>query len=295
MQLVPASIALLTPSPQRLSIVYTLGAGSGLAAPVLRTPLMTAWETRAMRRKGAHYLTAVGVLSASVILFAADEPKLEPLFPKDGPVTAGWHVGHWADVTNPPEEGAVWEVRDGVLLGGKSKSGKWVGTWLLSEREYGDFILDVEFKFKNGGEHGNGGIALRAPLRGDPAYDGFELQITDPRYETALYPHARPEQLTGALYLVKAPDKQMLRAAEWNHYRIELRGPHIKAWLNGEVIQDVDVSTLTAPAKRHGKGNELIDAPSGAERPRHGHIGFQDLSEDGEMLMFRNPRLAVLD
>jgi hypothetical protein len=35
-----------------------------------------------------------------------------------------------------------------------------VGTWLLSEREYGDFILEVDFKFVNGGATGNGGVAL---------------------------------------------------------------------------------------------------------------------------------------
>ena len=240
-------------------------------------------------------MVILAALLASAPLVAGDEPKLEPLFPRDGPVTEGWHVGHWADVTNPPKEGAVWEVRDGVLLGGKSKSGEWVGTWLLSEREYGDFILDLEFKFKNGGKHGNGGVALRAPLHGDPAYDGFELQITDPRYEGSLYPNPKPEQLTGALYLVKAPDKQMLRPTDWNHYRIEMRGSKIKAWLNDELIHDVDAKTLTAPAKRHGKGQELLDAPPGAQRPLRGHIGFQDLSEDGEMLMFRNPRIAVLD
>ena len=77
--------------------------------------------------------------------------------------------------------------------------------------------------------------------------------------------------------------------------RIEMRGPKVKATLNGVVIQDVDLDTLTGPAKRHGKGQELVDATPGAQRPRRGHIGFQDLSEQGEQLVFRNPRIAVLD
>ena len=87
----------------------------------------------------------------------------------------------------------TWDVRDGILYGGKSPTRKWVGTWLLSEREYGDFILEVDFKFVNGGATGNGGVALRAPLFGRPSYNGMELQITDPRYEYSLYRSDRLE------------------------------------------------------------------------------------------------------
>ena len=100
-----------------------------------------------------------------------------PAFPSGWTGHDGVIVGHWSDVANPPPEGpAIWTVKDGDLWGGKAKSGKWVGTWLMSEKEYGDFILEVGFKFMNGGAHGNGGIGLRAALKGDPAYTGVELQ-----------------------------------------------------------------------------------------------------------------------
>jgi hypothetical protein len=235
--------------------------------------------------------TAAALLSIPLLAQAADAP-LKPLF-AEGPVKEGWTVRHWADIAQQPKKPITWEVRDGVLQGQKLKD-DWVGTWLMSEREYGDFVLELDFKFKEGGNRGNGGIALRAPLKGDPAYAGFEMQITDPRYERSFFPDAKPEQLTGALYLVHPPKKQMYRADDWNHYRIEMRGSTVKAWLNGEQIQDIDVATLTAPAKMHGKGQELLDAPSGAERPRRGHIGFQDLSDDGEVLLFRNLKIAEL-
>ena len=230
-------------------------------------------------------------LLAASLAFSAD-PPLKPLF-AEGPVKTGWVVGHWADVAEPAKKPITWSVKDGVLTAQKLPK-DWVGTWLMSEREYGNFILELDFKFKEGGNRGNGGIALRAPLKGDPAYEGFEMQITDPRYERSFFPDARPEQLTGALYLVQTPEKQMYKADDWNHYRIELRGSKVKAWLNGEQIQDVDLSTLTAPAKKHGEGQELLDATPGAKRPLRGHIGFQDLSDDGEVLMFRNVRIAEL-
>jgi hypothetical protein len=74
-----------------------------------------------------------------------------------------------------------------------------------------------------------------------------------------------------------------------------MRGPKVKVWLNRKLVQDVDLDTLTKPAKRHGEGQEILEAPSGAARPRRGHIGFQDLSESGETLLFRNVRIAELN
>jgi hypothetical protein len=231
----------------------------------------------------------------------SQEPQFQKLFTRPGVVSDGWVVRDWMEVSEPPKWPVVWEVdADGVLYGtGRYNTGttgdSWIGTWLLSERQYGDFILELEFKFRNGGQSGNGGVALRAPLMGDPAYDGLELQITDPRYEHSYFPNATDAQLSGALYLVVAAKEQAYVAGEWNRYRIEMQGSKVKVWLNRKLVQDVDLDTLTEPAKRHGEGQELLDAPPGAERPRRGHIGLQDLSESGETLMFRNVQIAELN
>jgi hypothetical protein len=136
-------------------------------------------------------LGPVAVVGAPVAL------EFQKLFTRPGVVGEGWVVRDWTDVSKPPKWPVVWEVdADGILYGtGRYSPGttgdRWIGTWLLSEREYGDFLLELEFKFRNDGKSGNGGIALRAPLAGDPAYEGLELQITDPRYEYSYFP-ARP-------------------------------------------------------------------------------------------------------
>jgi hypothetical protein len=148
---------------------------------------------------------------AGMLAPMVEERELKPLFTRPGVVGEGWLVRDWTDVSKPPKWPVVWEVDTGGVLHGTGRYATgttgdlWIGTWLLSEREYGDFVLELEFKFQNGGKSGNGGVALRAPLRGDPAYAGLELQITDPRYEYSYFPGATPEQLTGALYLVSAP------------------------------------------------------------------------------------------
>ena len=222
-------------------------------------------------------------LAASLILFvltavasAADE-ELAPLFPKDG-VPQGWQVRRWEDVAKAADPGVTWQVKDGVLHGSEPR-----GTWLVSEKEYGDFVLEFEWKL---GERGNSGCGLRFPLAGDPAFDGLELQMVDPRY----YPAAQqvaPNELTGSLYKAVAPSEQLYKPGEWNVYRITCQGASIKVQLNGSPILDVNLDQQTTLPKRH----DDTAAPPLKERPRKGRIGFQELSRGGAHVQIRNARL----
>ena len=132
---------------------------------------------------------------------AADE--FTPLFPTDG-VPKGWVVTEWSDLAKPAPKDVQWTVKDGVLTGGKQR-----GTWLISEKEYADFVLEFEIKLT---ERGNSGVALRTPMKGDPAFDGMELQVADLRYNTA----AKDSELTGGIYRAIAPTKQVYKPTEWN-------------------------------------------------------------------------------
>jgi hypothetical protein len=200
------------------------------------------------------------------------------LFPTDG-VPAGWVVRRWDDVSKQPEGQAEWTVQDGVLLGGEPR-----GTWLMSEPEYGDFELQFEFKL---GPTGNSGLALRSPMKGDPAFDAMELQMADVRYN----PQAKDSELTGGLYRAVAPLKQVYKPTEWNRYEISLRGSMLRVVLNGEMIHDLDLDKQQQIAKRHDGTN----APPIKDRPRSGHIGFQNLSRGSEPVQIRNARIKVLD
>ena len=59
-----------------------------------------------------------------------------PLFPKDG-LPQGWAVRAWNDVSQPLSNSVAWRVERGVLQGGEL-----CGTWLMSEKEYGDFSIE---------------------------------------------------------------------------------------------------------------------------------------------------------
>lgn len=215
----------------------------------------------------------------TVAAFAAED-GFTPLFPKDG-VPEGWLVRRWDDVAKPADAGVQWQVKQGVLHGSEPR-----GTWLVSEKEYGDFILEFEWKL---GERGNSGCGLRFPLAGDPAFDGLELQMVDPRY----YPPTQqvaPDELAGSLYKAIAPRVQLYKAGEWNRYLITCKGASIKVQLNGEPILDVQLDDQTTRPKRH----DGTDAPTLKERPRKGRIGFQELSRGGEHVEIRNARIKVL-
>jgi hypothetical protein len=191
-------------------------------------------------------------------------------------------VRRWDDVQHAADPGTFWKVKDGVLHGSESR-----GTWLISEREYGDFILEFEWKL---GERGNSGCGLRLPAAGDPAFDGLELQMVDPRYYPAEMTVPASE-LTGSLYRAVAPQKQLFRAGEWNHYRISCKGSQITVLLNGEKIVDSDLSQEKSGITRHDDSS----ASPLSERPRKGRIGFQELSRDGGHVEIRNARIQVLD
>jgi hypothetical protein len=218
---------------------------------------------------------ALAALTAGAA-FGADEDGFVPLFPKDG-VPKGWVVREWNDLSKPVKD-AQWAVKDGVLQSTKRR-----GTWLVSEKEYGDFVLEFEIKLT---KRGNSGVALRAPMKDDPAFVGMELQVADFRYNTA----AKPDELTGAIYRALAPKKQVYRPERWNKFRIELRGTRLKATLNGVLIQDADLSKLDKPTLRHDKSK----APPVKDRPRKGHIGFQHLSGDSLPVLIRGARIKEL-
>lgn len=205
------------------------------------------------------------------------EARWEPLFSQDG-VPSGWVVRAWDDVSQPGPTNSVWRVQNGVLTSEGAR-----GCWLMWERELGDFELEFEFRL---GERGNSGLALRAPMQGDPAFDGMELQMADYRYN----PQAKDSELTGGIYRALAPFQQIYRPQEWNRYQVSLIGSRLRVTLNGELIQDVDLATQTAVVQRHD-GRDVLPLK---DRPKRGHLGFQELSRDGSHVEIRNARIRIL-
>lgn len=215
-------------------------------------------------------------------LVASPEPQLpaedvrakaQALFPTDG-VPQGWRLSAWHDVSAAPPEGAQWEVKEGILHGSTPR-----GTWLVSEKEYNDFYIEFEFLIP---ERGNSGFGIRFPSPGDPAFDGMEIQMCDPRYYTGSGYGYELGELTGCVYMAILPRVDMYLPGQWNKYQICCRGPHLSIVLNGTqiVLANLDEETKTLE-----RGKPLC------ERPRQGYLGFQELSRGGGHVMIRHAKI----
>jgi hypothetical protein len=222
----------------------------------------------------------IGVPALGLLLGCQSKPKpvWRPLFPADGE-PSGWVVRAWDDVARPAPADSKWLVQNGTLTSAGAR-----GTWLMWEREVGDLDLSFEFRL---GRRGNSGLALRAPLAGDPAFEGVELQMADRRYN----PEATPAELTGGLYRALAPAEQVYKPETWNRYEISLRGTRLFVRLNRIPIQDVDLAGQTNVVQRH----DGRDVPPLRDRPKRGHLGFQELSRDDGHVEIRQAQIRIVN
>jgi hypothetical protein len=167
----------------------------------------------------------------------------------------------------------AWGADNGILY----TSGKG-GGWLMTEKEYADFEIMLEYKVP---EKGNSGVALRAPLEGDPAYKGMEIQILNDSWYKANYKGLKPAQLTGSIYDVVPPAKEVTKpAGEWNKMHITAKGRHVTVVLNGTKIVDANLDDYKDRATRH----------PGLLR-KDGHLGLQSHTDRVE---FRNVYVKLL-
>jgi len=212
------------------------------------------------------------LLSSQAVLRAADDGFV-PLFPTDN--LEGWKVSDWSDLRTPQKvEGTPWKIEKGVLYGLNKR------TWLASQQEYSDFVLKLESQITTGS---NGGIGLRFPLAGDPAYTAMELQVVD--HEVYYGGKSQPQQRTASIYDEIAPSKEVTKPpGQWNSWEITAKGSRIAIVLNGQKIIDADLSRETKARQEKG--------PALAERPLKGHIGFQNLNGT---ILFRNIMIKPLD
>ncbi len=148
---------------------------------------------------------------------------------------------------------------------------------LYTQGEYKNFTFRFEFQLTPGA---NNGLGIRAPLQGDAAYEGMELQILDDN--APIYSQLQPYQYHGSVYGIIPSKRGSLKpTGEWNFEEVIVKDGDIKVILNGNVITEGNIHT----ASRNGTMDHR-DHP-GLLRTT-GHIGFLG---HGSVVKFRNIRI----
>ncbi len=183
---------------------------------------------------------------------------------------------------------ATYEVKDGAIVGTAVPNTP--NSFLCTERDYSDFILEVEFRID---PTLNAGIQFRSnslpdykkgqvhgyQMEIDPSQRGWSGGIFDEGRRGWIYPlEFRPE----ARYAFKQN--------EWNHYRVEAIGDSIRTWVNGVPAADL-VDPVTQKGfialQVHGVGKR-DDGPQTSWR----NIKIQELGESTWKPIFNGKDLS---
>ncbi len=198
----------------------------------------------------------------------AEEPEFVSLF--NGENLDGW-VGNKHS----------YQAQDGMIVVNPDAEGEeGSGGNLYTEKQYSDFIFRFEFQLP---PDGNNGLGIHAPLEGDAAYVGKEIQILDNTAE--IYKNLEPYQYHGSVYGIIPAKRGFLKpVGEWNEEEVFVQGSKIKVVLNGTTIVDGDFLEASKNGTMDGRDHPGLQRTTG-------HIGFLG---HGYVVKFRNIRIKDL-
>ena len=122
-----------------------------------------------------------------------------------------------------------WEFVNGEIYGSNLK-----GTgFLITKESYGDFELMLEFYPD---ETINSGVFVRCKNYALSYTDCYEINIWDF--------HPEPLDRTGAIVSRSNPLTHVVTVNKWNTYKIRCNKSRIQAWINGELVADLENEDL---------------------------------------------------
>jgi hypothetical protein len=205
--------------------------------------------------------------------------------PRDTAVPA-MTPGETAEGFTPLFNGRDLEGWTGDTKGYAAEDGKIVthpelgGGNLYTANDYTDFVLRFEFKLTPAA---NNGLGVRAPLEGDAAYAGMELQILEDG--SPVYWGLKPYQYHGSIYGVVAARRGFLRPpGEWNTEEVTIKGRRVTVVVNGATVVDADIDAASAGGTIDGRAHPGLARETG----RIGFLGH------GSLVEFRNIRIKEI-
>lgn len=181
-----------------------------------------------------------------------------------------------------------WFVEDGMLTSDGS------GGDLVTDKEYGDFELEFEFKIPEGSNSGVLYKVIEKPEIKRTVFSAPEYQIIDDKNylvkdESGKNVGLKPVQLTGANYDMNPPsDPTAFKpAGSWNTGKIVVEKEHIRHYLNGKIVADY---TYGSDAWKEAVAKSKFKDWPYATPHHRGKIALQNHNAK-EKVWFRNIRI----
>lgn len=167
---------------------------------------------------------------------------------------------------------AKYSVEDGAIVGRSVPDTS--NTFLATDKDYGDFELELDFKIDD--PTFNSGVQIRSHARKDGDREvvyGYQVEI-DPRpdrkWTAGIYFEAGSDQRQAG-WLNDLSQNEAARDAfklgEWNHLRVVAKGNRIQTWLNGVPAADFNDTDEKAFSPR-GFIALQVHSVGGAKEPK---------------------------
>ncbi len=187
----------------------------------------------------------------------------------------GWMSagGKKYDGLKATREDSGWVVKDGAMVLDKKGGNIW------TQKRFGDFILDLEFKTT-----GNSGVLFRADKPRSFVQHGMEMQIER---------RGKPgnKHSLGAIYDCLAPTADVSGDKDWHRVTLTCRDNLITVVIDKKKIVEMDVNKWDTPRKNpDGSKNKFKKAVK--DFKREGHIGLQDHKH---RVMYRHIKIKPLE
>jgi len=226
-------------------------------------------------------ITATAQQKNNALSEAEKKAGWELLF--DGVSTKGWHT------FNKSEAGSAWKIENGELYLDNTKKDGWQtagGGDIVTDKEYKNFDLKLEWKISEGG---NSGIIFYVQEDGKHDYTwqtGPEMQVVD----NEKHPDGKLiKHQAGDLYdLISCSKKTVKPAGEWNQVEIISKDGSLDLFLNGEKV--VSTTLWNDAWKKLVAGSKFNEMPDFGKFTS-GKIALQD---HGDKVFYRNIRIKEL-
>ena len=161
-----------------------------------------------------------------VLLFAAFAAAA---FAADGfvPLFNGKNLDGWDG------DPRLWKVKDGMIVGSTEGNPLEHNEFLISKKEYSNFILRADMKLRN---H-NSGIQFRSKALPEWVVTGYQADAAEDNYWGCLYEEKGKRGIMVNSF--KDIGSKVVKLKDWNTYEILCDGDHIQIKLNGTVTADI--------------------------------------------------------